>query len=333
MRRFGLLMLMVAVSCSPQYKDGETECSDEKECPEGYSCSDDGTSGTHYCRDNEEVGCPSGSGFYCSQSKTCWAKPGACSTVTYCGTAKYPGSVICPSVGYHPDCNTGGCLPNGSMPDTGTVVGKGGSGGSTFGVGGVTGRGGSGGSGGVVSSVIITGRGGSGGSGGVVSSVMITGRGGSGGVLSSGVVTGRGGTSGSGGSTVGSSICGGTPYTCSSQLYQEDCEMEGGCVWNTSSAYCSGTPFSCNRYTSPSLCLYAGCDLLVAPVCDRTPTTSYCSGMSTGDICDDCVYTSCCGQLTACINDATCLSDMTGPLWIAYMDCSLGCCGSTCGYL
>jgi hypothetical protein len=118
-----LFVLIAIAGCGPNYTSGKTQCSDKKECPSGYSCSDDGTTGTHYCVDNDKLQCPSNSGFYCSQSKTCWLKAAACSTVTYCGTAKHPGNVICASPGSTPDCNGDTCIA-----EVGT--GTGGSGGT-----------------------------------------------------------------------------------------------------------------------------------------------------------------------------------------------------------
>ncbi len=120
-----LFVFVVLAGCGPNYTSGKTQCSDKKECPSGYSCSDDGTNATHYCVDNETLSCGSGSGFYCSQSDTCWAQPGACSTVTYCGTAKHPGNVICASSGYVPDCNGDACLATGVAGSGGSTGGGG----------------------------------------------------------------------------------------------------------------------------------------------------------------------------------------------------------------
>jgi len=134
-----LIILAGLAGCQPDYSGGKTQCSDKKECPSGYSCSDDGTASLHYCVDNKKLSCPSVSAFYCSQSDTCWPKPGVCTTVTFCGTAKNPGSVICATAGYVPDCNGTNCT-------IGASVGTGGSKDAGVGAGGVLGTGGAGGS-------------------------------------------------------------------------------------------------------------------------------------------------------------------------------------------
>jgi len=151
--QYNRLLIFIAVAgCQPNYISGKTQCSDKKECPSGYSCSDDGTNSTHYCIDNTKLSCPSTYTFYCSQSNTCWLKPGACSTVTYCGTAKNPDYVLCATAGYVPDCNGTTCSPGsaevtGGSKDAG--VGAGGAGGSggikttVVGTGGIHGTGGS----------------------------------------------------------------------------------------------------------------------------------------------------------------------------------------------
>jgi hypothetical protein len=136
-RHRAFLLTLLLAGCAPNYKSGETECSDSRECPGGYSCSDDGTIGTHYCFDNTSLGCPTESTFYCSQSKTCWGFVGACSTVTTCATSKYTGAVMCKGAGYVPDCNAGTCrLPDDDAPtsvgkDAGSDTGKRDSGGGT----------------------------------------------------------------------------------------------------------------------------------------------------------------------------------------------------------
>jgi hypothetical protein len=116
-------------NCSPNYKSGSTKCSDDRMCPNGFSCYDDGKV-TLYCRSNEELGCPDTSNFYCPDSDACFSTPGECSTVTYCGTAQNPGHVICMSPGYSPDCYGTKCSP-------GQLGGNGGGGsGGTGGTGG-----------------------------------------------------------------------------------------------------------------------------------------------------------------------------------------------------
>jgi len=157
-----LVLLLLLAACSPKYTSGKTECSNNFECPSGYtcvssgassvcvakdsdcsatkscangtSCWDDGTSSTHYCVDNTVTKCPSTSTYYCAKSDTCWNGAGACSTVTYCGNTKYPGYVICATVGYVPDCNGDNCLlPDAGAPPTGKDGGTGGSGGDAGG--------------------------------------------------------------------------------------------------------------------------------------------------------------------------------------------------------
>lgn len=81
MKRYLPLLWIALAGCAPHYKSGQTQCSDKKECPSGYSCSDDGTTAVHYCVDNTTLGCPKGATFYCSQSNSCWISPVACSTV------------------------------------------------------------------------------------------------------------------------------------------------------------------------------------------------------------------------------------------------------------
>jgi hypothetical protein len=364
MKRYALLVLIAAAGCSPSYTSGKTQCSSSKQCPSGYSCKDDGTSATHYCFDNKTLGCPSGSGFYCAQSQTCWVSPGACSTVTFCGTAKHPGNVICASSNYHADCNGDQCLPNGAVPDAGSglggiigaggTTGKGGAGGVTvIGTGGVTGKGGAGGvtvigTGGVTAipigsggaTVIPIGSGGTLGTGGIRDAGPdgIGGIIGTGGLYLAGGITGRGGAIGSGGiigtggTTTGSSLCSGTPFACSINVYQSDCTYETGCVWDASSSTCSGTPAACSTYSSGTWCVYNGCDWAGALTCNATTMTSYCSSLidSSTPTCTLCDYAECCGQITDCINDDTCWNNESGPLYQAWMDCFVGCCATIC---
>lgn len=313
MQRYGLTLLasIVVVGCSPKYESGKTECSTGKLCPSGFSCKDDGTSGTHYCFENEVLGCPSDSGFYCAQSKTCWPKPVVCG-------------------------------PNGPLPDASS-----GAGGRDGGAGGVRGTGGATGFGGYYLSGGATGRGGSGGllgtggligTGGHYLSGGVTGRGGSGGLTGSGGyyvsggVTGRGGTTGSGGTTIVSVYCSGTPYPCSYQEYEGDCLTENGCVWNPSTYMCTGAASACSTYTTSTWCLYNGCDWAGPMSCKSTPATSYCLDEITSDstYCDICIYSSCCGQTTDCMNDYDCYYNSKGPSWNAWVDCAINCCGSVC---
>jgi hypothetical protein len=349
------LILLVAASCTPQYESGKTQCSDKRECPGGYSCSDDGTNAVHFCVENKKQGCPDNSVLYCSQSGTCWDKLGACSTVTYCGTAKHPGNEICPNRDYHFDCNGDACLPNG------TVTGKGGAGGSivvglggrpgsggAIGVGGTAGkrdagvpdarsggiigyggaplvRGGTYGTGGVA-----IGRGGSYGYGGGV-----PGRGGTigigGGTIrppGSGGITGRGGSSG----TVAPGLCSGAANACAIRTEQWECQYSVGCIWNISTETCSGTPSACGTNTSSTACILNGCAWSGALTCNKTPVTDTCASMAPSTTCETCMYGSCCGQIVACVNDTTCANSTSGPLWNAYMDCAANCCYSACTF-
>ena len=177
MKYYRLFILIVIAGCGPNYTSGKTQCSDKKECPSGYSCSDDGTNSIHYCTDNKNLpACASDSAFYCSQSNTCWSQPGACSTVTYCGTANHPDYVICATAGYTPDCNGNTCTPAGS-------TGTGGSKDAGVGVGGAGGTGGS--------RTTIVGAGGAGGTGGLKTTVV-----GTGGIKGTGGSVGPGGDAG-----------------------------------------------------------------------------------------------------------------------------------------
>ena len=393
MKRLGLLILIVAAGCSPHYTSGKTQCSSAKQCPSGYSCSDDGTNLTHYCFENKTLGCPSAAGFYCSQSKTCWPKPGACSTVTLCATTKNPGNVICTSANYHPDCNGTACLPNGAVADagpglggmlgTGGATGKGGGGGTTLiGYGGVIGTGGLPDSGlggnkdvgapdsppdiivistggtkdaaldgvagaigtGGIRDAAADGLGGAIGTGGVRDAAAD----GTGGVRDAvadgtGGIRGTGGIIGTGGST-GTSLCSGTMlYVCADNTDLSTCSTMNGCTWDPSNGICTGTPSPCSSYTTSTWCVYNGCTWAGAYTCNATPMTSYCSGLTipttdagTPDLCTACDYSSCCGQLTNCKNDPTgsCSNNYSGPLWNAWVDCLVNCCGSStyCGY-
>ena len=349
MKRYGMLILIAVAGCSPKYEDGKTQCSTSKECPSGYTCKDDGTSAAHYCFDGKTLGCPPAANFYCSQSNTCWAKPGVCSTVALCNTTKHPGSVICASANYHPDCNGDVCLPNGAVPDSGAggVTGKGGSTGTIIvGVGGFVGTGGAIGTGGIrdagpdgLAGAIGTGGTRDAGVGGAIGTGGIRDAGaggafGTGGITVIGGASGKGGAIGTGGGS-GSTLCSGTPYSCSSQTYASDCTSDNGCVWSTSTLTCSGTPLPCSSYSNGTYCIYNGCSWAGALVCNPTTLTTYCSGLFTASstACTICEDSSCCGQLTNCVNDTNCSTNYAGPYWNAYLDCVIGCCGSAsyCG--
>ena len=249
MKRYGWLILIAAAGCTPQYVSGKTQCSDKRECPSGYSCSDSGTSAVRYCVENKTL-------------------------------------------------------------HSGGVGGKGGS----FGSGGaLTGRGGSGGRYG--SGGATTGRAGTSGAGGV---------------YRTGGTTGRGGSYGTGGSTQGSTLCTGTPISCSSRSTQAECQFGAGCTWNASTEICGGSAYSCSSYASSTTCLLLGCDWSGSMVCKSTPTTSTCSSMTASTACEICMYGSCCGQLLDCVGDSACRDTSTGPLFNAYLDCVVNCCYSSC---
>jgi hypothetical protein len=360
MKRYGFLILIAVAACSPKYESGKTQCSTSKECPSGFSCKDDGTSAVHYCFDNKTVrpqGCPATAGFYCSQSDTCWAKPGVCSTVALCNTAKHPGNVICATANYHPDCNGDTCLPNGVVTGAGGalgfggavgfggITGKGGTIGTVIGIGGALGVGGMIGTGGIRDASPdgpggITGAGGLKDAcvGGVIGAggAIVIGLGGAigrGGALGTGGATGKGGAIGAGGGT-GTTLCSGTPYTCSGSTTSSECASDTGCIWNATTSTCSGTPTPCAAYTSSTYCIYNGCHWSGTLTCSPTAMSTACSTLaatSSSSACDVCVYTSCCGQLTNCSNDTTCTTYGTGPLFDAEIACLANCCASTCG--
>lgn len=330
MKRYAMLILCAGAACAPHYESGKTECSDNRECPSGYSCSDDGTTAKRRCFDNQTLGCPDTSVFYCSQSKTCWSKPGACSTVTNCGTASAPKYFICGGAGYHPDCNGTNCVPNG---DGGPI---GGTGGGTV----QPGTGGGIASGGVAgtSGVRDAGAGGTGGArdagatGGMAGTGALRDAGLGGGVVVGGA-TGRGGATGAAGASGGTTLCSGTqPAACASQTIAGMCKSENGCSWNSSTSTCSGTPAPCSSYSSATWCVYNACNWSGSYTCRPTSPTTACTGsLSPGaDACNTCIVNSCCGQMTACNAEAGCLSSMSGPAWEAYIDCVVNCCHASC---
>ena len=314
-----LLVLLAIAGCQPNYTSGKTQCSDKKECPNGYSCSDDGSNAVHYCIDNKNLPCPSNSAFYCSQSNTCWPQPGACSTVTYCGTTKNPGNVICSTAGYTPDCNGSTCTGTGGNQDAGVATGGAGGGGGSKTT--VVGTGGSGGNKDAGVDLI----GGAPGTGGMT----IIGAGGA----RTGGTSGRGGAGGTGGSTVPMSLCSGIPDDCSSyHTSSAGCSSEPGCVWDATNQLCGGTPLGCSFMTSGTYCAYNGCTWAGTLVCNATTNTSFCTSMSDGTSCDTCLMSSCCGQYTNCYNDTNCYDGISGTLWDAFIACGMGCCKAACGY-
>jgi len=335
MKRYGLLILIAVAACSPQYKSGKTQCSNNKECPSGYSCKDDGTNATHYCFENKILGCSAAAAFYCSQSNTCWPKPGVCSTVTYCGTAKNPDSVICATANYHPDCNGTTCLPNsgtgaGGAMGTGGATAKGGAGGTIVGVGGALGTGGGmpdsgmGGTGGIKDAgpdgIIVIGGGGATGKGGAIGTGGII-------VIGSGGATGRGG---SGGTT--STLCSGTAFDCSYNTSSSMCAAENGCTWINST--CSGTPDACSTNSSSSLCVAEGGCIWNSSTASCSGTPTACSIYSTSTVCvaqSGCTWGWCSGTPSACSTYSTstyCLYN--GCSWAGALTCSATTMTSTC---
>jgi hypothetical protein len=358
MKRYAWLILIAGAGCSAHFESGKTECSDKQECPSGWSCSDDGTSRTHYCYENKALGCPDSATFYCSQTLTCWPKPAACATATNCGTTSSPKWLICSNPSYHPDCSGTTCLPN-LGTDAGPVGGATGLGGTTSrtGAGGATGTGGMrdagatggvGGTGGMRDAGAAGGVGGTGGvrdagaTGGIATGgtrdAGATGGvrdAGPGGTIGVGGATGRGGTGGS--TSGGSALCSGTPAPCTAWTVIGLCKSENGCSWDATTAKCSGTPMPCSSYTSATWCLNNGCKWAGTYTCNATTPTAYCTSnppSSGATACTTCIVNSCCGQLTACNNDPNCLSTMSGTAWNAYLDCTVNCCGSAsaCNY-
>jgi hypothetical protein len=49
------------------------------------------------------------------------------------------------------------------------------------------------------------------------------------------------------------------------------------------------------------------------------------------DDCYVCLYNQCCGQWMDCSKDTVCPYKYAGPLYEAYIDCMMNCCGDTCG--
>jgi hypothetical protein len=323
--KYNRLFILIAIAgCQPDYTSGKTECSDKKECPSGFSCSDDGTSSKHYCVDNKKLlSCTSDSKFYCSQSDTCWPQPGACSTVKFCGTATVPGSAICATPGWVPDCNGKACNPP-------SGVGTGGN--QDAGVG----LGGAGSTGGIKTTLVGTGG---------IKTTMV-GTGGSvgnkdaggfdaipiGGIVSSGGASGRGGAGGAGGSTVIGSLCSGTPDYCSTHTSAASCASGLGCVWDSVYLSCSGSPLPCSSYASGANCVFNGCTWAGTLTCNATPVTAFCTSMTATTTCDTCVLNSCCTQFTNCYNDSNCYNGVSGTYWDAYIACGINCCKTACGY-
>jgi len=342
-----IVVVLAAAACSPNFESGKTQCSDKRECPSGFSCSDNGVSSVLYCYENKKLGCSSDTKFHCAQSGTCWAEPGACSTVVNCGTAASPDHKMCELSSYRPDCGSDRCIA--------LTAGDGGLGGAT-GLGGVGGRtvppgfGGAPGVGGTLGSGIRDGGSdlGAGGVGGTrdaglevgvpgTGGFIIAGTTGRGGAFGTGGVIGRGGVSGSGGlfatgGGTGTGLCSGTPVACEIQSRESNCQTESGCVWNPSTLSCSGTPWPCSTYTTSTWCGFNGCTWSGPLVCTPTPVTSYCSGLAQPgeNACFLCLLNACCGPFTACTNDTTCASEGTGPLWNSYVDCVMSCCAGTC---
>ena len=79
MKRGDLVLLVLLVSCQPNFQNGKTLCSDKQECPSGFVCGNDGTD--NFCFDNKIAGCPSGY-FYCASSGVCKVSLTQCSTTS-----------------------------------------------------------------------------------------------------------------------------------------------------------------------------------------------------------------------------------------------------------
>jgi hypothetical protein len=141
MIRFLLAALVVCwFGCSPGYQSGETQCSEQDECPSGFICSESGSTATHICVTRPE-GCADQYSFYCPASRTCWPSAVACSTVFNCGTSAAPDYSACLTAGYHPDCTGTSCIADSS--GTGGAGGRSdaGAGGAGGAAGGATGTG------------------------------------------------------------------------------------------------------------------------------------------------------------------------------------------------
>ena len=147
MKRGDLIFVVLLLGCSPHFESGKTQCSDTGECPDGFTCVNNGAG--NFCYDDSApmftggTGGPGGTGgsggrsggtggsgggsggttgcanpaypTYCGPIGTfpggCWATGVVCSTITNCGTSAAPDYTACETAGYHPDCNGTKCLP------------------------------------------------------------------------------------------------------------------------------------------------------------------------------------------------------------------------------
>ena len=68
-------------------------------------------------------------------------------------------------------------------------------------------------------------------------------------------------------------------------------------------------------------------------VCAGSPVTPLCQNVITAamtDSCSICVANQCCAQVSACFNDTECLTNGSGPLSAALVNCQNTCCSSLC---
>jgi hypothetical protein len=142
---------------------------------------------------------------------------------------------------------------------------------------------------------------------------------------------GKGGVSGTGGTMPESTDCTGTPHSCGSNLNSWYCAREHGCTQSYEG--CLGTPAACATYSTSTSCLLNGCTWTGPVACDPTPVTSDCAeDVTITTPCQVCLHSKCCGQLTACTEDAVCSSKYSGSLYEAYINCGVNCCSDSCDW-
>jgi hypothetical protein len=132
MKRFALAYAVgLLLSCSPNYQSGNTECSLDGKCPNGFVCGGASTTGAlDVCYSKEEAAvaavCDATHIYYCPASQSCWAEKIACDTVVDCGNGH---AAACADEGYVPDCSgSGKCTkPGGGGSGGGGTSGSGGS--------------------------------------------------------------------------------------------------------------------------------------------------------------------------------------------------------------
>ena len=111
MKRFALAYAVgLLLSCSPNYQSGNTECSLDGKCPNGFVCGGASTTGAlDVCYSKEEAAvaavCDATHIYYCPASQSCWAEKIACDTVVDCGNGH---AAACADEGYVPDCSGSG---------------------------------------------------------------------------------------------------------------------------------------------------------------------------------------------------------------------------------